>query len=288
MEAESPVPKPETRQIPADEGGVVMLERECVSCGYTLRGLALDGVCPECGTPIERSLYRTRLKHADVEYLRRLVRGALLVSVVPWAIVAGLVYIFLQIGLAAVWPGFAALIEQHYLIEDVLVVAVICCWAIGWWMLGGREPGPARPLFAEDCRRVARVTSVGVAALFIGGMLVPYRSAIWTGVGVALAIVAFVQHGAGMLYLRDLLRRVPDRPGERAAEWALVFAPIVVFQYFDSSFGRPIAGQSVVVRFVFATAALVLPLLLVAFFLKLPGTLRGVLRDAEAVVPDGR
>lgn len=28
----------------------------CASCGYSLRGLAVEGNCPECGTPIVRSV----------------------------------------------------------------------------------------------------------------------------------------------------------------------------------------------------------------------------------------
>ena len=30
----------------------------CVQCGYNLTGLTIGGNCPECGTPIEVSLYR--------------------------------------------------------------------------------------------------------------------------------------------------------------------------------------------------------------------------------------
>lgn len=34
----------------------------CLSCGYNLRGLAEDGRCPECGTAIEPSVQRYRLR----------------------------------------------------------------------------------------------------------------------------------------------------------------------------------------------------------------------------------
>mgnify|MGYP006433250083 CR=1 FL=1 len=35
-------------------------EFTCVSCGYSLRGVAIDELCPECGTPVAYSLNRNQ------------------------------------------------------------------------------------------------------------------------------------------------------------------------------------------------------------------------------------
>lgn len=35
---------------------IITYDRHCGQCGYNLRGLPVDGVCPECGYPIPRSL----------------------------------------------------------------------------------------------------------------------------------------------------------------------------------------------------------------------------------------
>ena len=52
----------------------------CVRCRYDLKGLASDGPCPECGTPIVRSLSCDRLSHADPRWLARLARGQALIT----------------------------------------------------------------------------------------------------------------------------------------------------------------------------------------------------------------
>lgn len=38
------------------DADIVDTDRPCANCGYNLRGLGIDGVCPECGTPISFSL----------------------------------------------------------------------------------------------------------------------------------------------------------------------------------------------------------------------------------------
>lgn len=49
---------------------------QCVRCGYSLRGLARDGVCPECSLPVDTSLRAGDLRIADPEFLRVIRRGA--------------------------------------------------------------------------------------------------------------------------------------------------------------------------------------------------------------------
>ena len=53
----------------------------CRQCGYNLYTLALIGVCPECGCPIEHSLRGFPLKYAAPEWVRRVARGTLLLII---------------------------------------------------------------------------------------------------------------------------------------------------------------------------------------------------------------
>lgn len=52
--------------------------RSCVHCGYNLRGLPLDGKCPECGKAVRHSLRGDLLKYADPHWLERLRFGVAL------------------------------------------------------------------------------------------------------------------------------------------------------------------------------------------------------------------
>ncbi len=45
-----------TTPAPLDEAGRLALDLNCVTCGYNLRGLDPETICPECGIPVGRSL----------------------------------------------------------------------------------------------------------------------------------------------------------------------------------------------------------------------------------------
>lgn len=70
-----PVDSVETAQA------VVPASRFCITCGYQLSGLPLDGVCPECSTRVELSLIRLSLLTDPIDHVRTLRRGARLLIV---------------------------------------------------------------------------------------------------------------------------------------------------------------------------------------------------------------
>ncbi len=61
-----------------DETTHVATDAPCVTCGYNLRTLALDGRCPECATPVWDSLHGFYLHYASPAWVRGLARGLLL------------------------------------------------------------------------------------------------------------------------------------------------------------------------------------------------------------------
>lgn len=82
----------------------------CVSCGYELVGLAPEGVCPECGVDILRSLNPERLASQPRAVLWRIQIGAMLLAGV------------LALGPFLCFAGF-------------LVGEITPAWL--WWVIGG-------------------------------------------------------------------------------------------------------------------------------------------------------
>jgi len=100
-----------------DEDGRVAVDLPCVACGYNLRTLRVDGVCPECSAAVEPSLYQGRLSWADREWVETLAGGT-----VALAFSALLTFVFGGAAFAAALSGA----------EDVAA----CCFVLGL-MAGG-------------------------------------------------------------------------------------------------------------------------------------------------------
>ncbi len=97
----------------------------CVGCGYDLRGLELDGACPECATPVAESTNPERLVFADRTWLRIVNAGVLVSVFLLWQIGALLA--------ARREPGSAVRRAAHGARDWVSVarVTVVWCGAIG-------------------------------------------------------------------------------------------------------------------------------------------------------------
>lgn len=64
------------RDVPSESLTTVRAGFNCVSCGYDLRGARRQDRCPECGTPISRTLEGCSLHAGEPEWLTRIGRGA--------------------------------------------------------------------------------------------------------------------------------------------------------------------------------------------------------------------
>lgn len=86
---------------PADKANRIIGDFACLRCGYNLRTMSLQGRCPECDLPVERSAGGNLLRCCDPAWLRRMARGA------AWlAPGIGLEAIATLLGLAVAYHGW--------------------------------------------------------------------------------------------------------------------------------------------------------------------------------------
>ena len=98
----------EHRPSNAADGPTIDLDILCVSCGYNLRGQPVQAACPECGTPVARSVRGEVLRFADVHWLQHLCWG---IDLLLWAAVLGLTGGFLGLVMrpSPPWLNYAGL-----------------------------------------------------------------------------------------------------------------------------------------------------------------------------------
>ncbi len=211
----------------------------CVACGYTLRGLPVNGACPECGTEISRSLQGDRLAAADPQWLRTIVRGQRLLTAGMIAATSGLFLLIFGgvtfLILTDVRPGLPRNVEHGFFLgfglAFVSVLVGVYIGLVGIYFLTvpeGREIG-REPVWST--RQMARWSMLGV---IVAGILM-YSSQFLSGPGARWAAVEILSRGLFLLMLtvagvsllkrlEALARRVPEEPLARRirGHWKLV------------------------------------------------------------------
>jgi hypothetical protein len=205
--------------------GVVPMDVPCRKCGYNLRGLPVEGRCPECGIAVGLSTYGDLLRYSDPTWLAKLRAGATLIL---WGIVVMvvttvlLIVVVAIIGIraAAAGGGTAAAATPPHGMQAVLIsLAGLPGYALlfaGSWFL--TEPDPSG--LGEDqygtSRKLIRVT-LGLGALnYVMGASaaaasVPARAFVGVqAVNFVFQIVSLVGTLAQLQYLKKLAMRVPD------------------------------------------------------------------------------
>ncbi len=175
---------------------------KCTRCGYNLRGLTLDKLCPECATLIARSIHGNLLRYADPEWLDKLRLGAelmlwnILIVGVVLGVAAGL---FMTVGLPQVVVSIV-----------FMLAGVLALWAM--FLITTPEPAIA---FDEDpvtLRKVVRWCAV-VNLLGWAAQQAAQTGGLGTTVLVAgrvLALIGLVAYIGQFIYLRRLAMRIPD------------------------------------------------------------------------------
>ncbi len=136
--------------IALDSTGRIGRDLSCLQCGYNLRTLQPEGICPECGLPIFQSIRGDRLKYSDPEWVAKLARGA------RW-IFAGIVcyYVLGNVGQAV------------RSLRTATGIGILAVFLPAFWWYTSPEPNRTDPERALCLRRLARMVSLA------GFLLIP-------------------------------------------------------------------------------------------------------------------
>jgi hypothetical protein len=212
----------------------VAADQHCLQCGYALRGQSTAGMCPECGTPVARSMHGNLLRYSSTEFVRMLRLGALLIII---GIIADVVHAALSgIIIKVMMTNIDALRAQQNLLESVqsisdVVIAMLT--ALGWWLLSAPDPAYVGRDSNERSRVLVRI-SVIIIILTLLPRAMEDLGAVWLPGGLrnSLTMISALTYAASffpaMLYLGKLALRFPSRKLADRAYMFLWLLPVIL------------------------------------------------------------
>jgi len=170
----------------------------CARCGYNLRTLATDALCPECATPVSRSLGGLLLRFADPVWLARLEYGAaFLLAYVALRVVASL--LTACAGSASAWYFYLI-----WLVDDIVGVAAVFLLTTPQLPRHHEEP-------SARLRHALRGLCVFAAFARYAWVVAPVAATIPAAAGGVITSLANLLLVIGVLhFLRRLALRIPD------------------------------------------------------------------------------
>lgn len=224
--------EPREAQPLLDDVGVVAIDVQCLRCGYNLRGLRGDGLCPECAAPVGRSTQGDFLRFADPGWVRRLARGSrLVVAGITTVVIAVIVAVVGFFGAAMLnasgggmsGGGFGAAVAIGLVLAVLAWLASMACLYGGAWLLTSPDPRQIGRDAQVTSRKLVRLwLLVGLAGAPLGWLvdasrLPPAGTIAVLAIQTALGVVALVGSVAYFFYLARLCERIPDRDLHRTA-----------------------------------------------------------------------
>jgi hypothetical protein len=188
---------------------MVTADTPCRKCGYNLRGLSIDGRCPECGTPVGVSVNGYFLRYSDPQYIRKLRRG---VRFMLWdvlvAIMAGIGIVVLLIAIPA---------SANSPIPKVVMMAAGVLGVVGAWLLTEPDPSGIGEEQYGTARKIIRVTLlIGVFHSLFDLVLDTAAPAhagvriVIQGLALIVSLIGLVGEAAKLSYLSKFAMRLPD------------------------------------------------------------------------------
>src|SRR5579862_1383750 len=125
--------------------GVVEKDAPCRRCGYNVRGLKTDGLCPECGAPVGTAVFGDLLKYSQPAWVRSLARGAAFIYwgffwIILAGITAGILYVVVATANAGTGRPASPIGMAMVGLAVAVIVAAYGLAYFGWWLLTSADP----------------------------------------------------------------------------------------------------------------------------------------------------
>lgn len=155
----------------SDQSRSVSMQVSCIGCGYALHGLPVDGVCPECGTDVSRSLERMAEITIPRESIPRLGRACVLFILSTVTGAPGII-LYALLPTLAKFPSVADP-RLTALFAEILLPSLLLAGTILPGCTIGLLPRRIRPENAMSSSLVFMILSlVGVIGMLVAGITV--------------------------------------------------------------------------------------------------------------------
>lgn len=222
------------RTVAIAPDGAVAEDLACRKCGYNLRGLQPDSICPECATPVGRSIRGDYLRFADPDWVETMANG------MNW-IVTGL-FVSIALGCAGAGTVGAIAAASGTGVTQSEVTMLILSGAglmgalislVGYWKV--TTPDPSGLVNEEGLNALKLVRIAWATNVFIGPLqhlwerLLGEVALLPIGLNGILGLVGTV---ALFIYARRLALRIPNHSlakQTRIVMWGMAATLLVAF-----------------------------------------------------------
>jgi hypothetical protein len=225
----------------------------CLKCRYSLRGLAASGACPECATPIERSMQGDLLSFSGAGYVSKLNVGATLIMTALALVMLGVIIPVMmgivaatRLGFGGGWPLIVMMLVGGGLLLSGSVV-----YLVGWWKVASPDPSQLGDDRGERPRLYVRWAVLLTLCMQVVSVMVAFGSfPTWftEALGLLNRLITSVGLLAGLLYVKWLAGRVPSERVRKRSGTLIVLCSILIALNLATTLARFTGVLSVVTK----------------------------------------
>ena len=187
----------------ADAHDVLVGDTACRRCGYNLRGLAVAGLCPECGTPVGLSAQGDFLRYSDPRWTGKLVLGL-------WLMAFGA-----GVSIASRFAMYIVMTHFEIMAVQGMFWAARLLSIVGAWLVTSPDPAglnDAQYITARKLIRAALIINLADGLLSLGtpaDALPAWRMAM-TVISILVGVIGLIGECLKFGYLARLASMIPS------------------------------------------------------------------------------